>query len=1009
MAKLYPPYVEGKLPAFTGTTLVVPFSMNKAVGVGGSEVAQMCAQLKYINSDTVIYAWETAASYNLVGNCYATFNLPNSYQDKLKVGQFYRVQLAYVGVNAEKGYFSSTGVIKYTSKPLVSILKLDAQTSNHHQYDYTCQYVQDGDNSEKLYSSNLVLWDSDYNVVYQSPEVIHSRGNDTLPNQTTESFTIAFELDPNKRYRMKWTATTVNGLTVSTPEYRIIAMTNGGVEYQAVTNLFVNVASNYSRGTVDITLAHQDPNVRVMKGMFRLCRSEYKEPYEWKFIRNIFMTNKPIKDVLICDYTIEQGKTYIYSLQQFNNKDVVSNRTISAPITIDFEDYYLIDQHKQLKIRYNPRISQMSNQIVENKTDTIGSKYPFITRSGVVHYKEFSLSGLISYHMDNDQDFMSWSDLGFDMAEQSRKNTDPELPATYSSKTPSFNLTPENIAAERIFKLEVLEWLDNGEPKILKTPTEGSYLVVLMNNSLSPNDTVSRMLHSFSCNAYEIGPYDYDTLAKYGFFDLENRDAKLEVPQWVTVELAKYDTQFVDHKRVYTGGVTYASGNLIRPGGSVTTIDIKNVVPGTKMEIGDEIVTIGATGAYFAKVTKPITYIAIVPEKDADGNEIPYVGEGTLTYQTTGPLNTDFDLIQGYKDAYRIGQQFVGSEVQEIIGTLSNTRDVVIDILGVRFFKRNVVDVYTMKQENGNNKEIPLVGATYYYDAYGLEEIPKNPDVVLTAYKGQTYDWNNPLTLFRINWLNYYTNEDDVDANDEPIKHYYDSRMVTHDVTEYDDGSVSQSSELYYFTWKNGRVDEQNQFPVDSGYLYDPRQRIIIENDYSIYSARVGYYRDNNLPQMENISIEEKEFMYLSDTFKPAFIYPGEGIITDITYSWQSILYSYEEDLNLSVPGAKLAYDKALKSLVKFLQNGVFNENTGQFIIQRFDDKIDALPNGLTAAMLNAVTGQYISPTNPEKVTDEIIQKRYLYEDQLRSEVKRKYKDLIDALQYAIATDLTRG
>jgi len=34
MAKLYPPNVEGKLPAFTGTTLVVPFSMNRAVGPG---------------------------------------------------------------------------------------------------------------------------------------------------------------------------------------------------------------------------------------------------------------------------------------------------------------------------------------------------------------------------------------------------------------------------------------------------------------------------------------------------------------------------------------------------------------------------------------------------------------------------------------------------------------------------------------------------------------------------------------------------------------------------------------------------------------------------------------------------------------------------------------------------------------------------------------------------------------------------------------------------------------
>jgi len=131
MAKLYPPHVEGKLPAFTGATLVVPFSMNKAVGVGGSEVTSLCAQLKYINSDTVIYSWETAESYSLVGNCYATFKLTDN-GAKLKVGQFYRVQLAYVGLNAEKGYFSSTGVIKYTTKPLVSILKLDAQTSNHH-------------------------------------------------------------------------------------------------------------------------------------------------------------------------------------------------------------------------------------------------------------------------------------------------------------------------------------------------------------------------------------------------------------------------------------------------------------------------------------------------------------------------------------------------------------------------------------------------------------------------------------------------------------------------------------------------------------------------------------------------------------------------------------------------------------------------------------------------------------------------------------------------------------
>jgi hypothetical protein len=45
--------------------------------------------------------------------------------------------------------------------------------------------------------------------------------------------------------------------------------------------------------------------------------------------------------------------------------------------------------------------------------------------------------------------------------------------------------------------LEVLEWLNNGEAKIFRSPTEGNYIVRLMNVSLTPNDTLGRMLHTF--------------------------------------------------------------------------------------------------------------------------------------------------------------------------------------------------------------------------------------------------------------------------------------------------------------------------------------------------------------------------------------------------------------------------------------------------------------------------------------------------------------------------------
>jgi len=58
---------------------------------------------------------------------------------------------------------------------------------------------------------------------------------------------------------------------------------------------------------------------------------------------------------------------------------------------------FLFDGTRQLKIQYNPKVSSFKNDILESKIDTIGSKYPFFFRNGHVHYKEFPISGLISY------------------------------------------------------------------------------------------------------------------------------------------------------------------------------------------------------------------------------------------------------------------------------------------------------------------------------------------------------------------------------------------------------------------------------------------------------------------------------------------------------------------------------------------------------------------------------------------------------------------------------------
>jgi len=76
----------------------------------------------------------------------------------------------------------------------------------------------------------------------------------------------------------------------------------------------------------------------------------------------------------------------------------------------------------------------------------------------------------------------------------------------------------------------VLEWLNNGEAKIFRSPTEGNYIVRLMNVSLTPNDTLGRMLHTFQCTAYEIAEWSFKNLVNSHLIELpENSTTNLKI------------------------------------------------------------------------------------------------------------------------------------------------------------------------------------------------------------------------------------------------------------------------------------------------------------------------------------------------------------------------------------------------------------------------------------------------------------------------------------------------
>lgn len=232
---------------------------------------------------------------------------------------------------------------------------------------------------------------------------------------------------------------------------------------------------------IDITaLRNQDDGyIDITRGnnLWRKAEGE-----NWKFLTST--SNNAARD-----FSIEQGITYQYS----------DGKYLSNKIYADFEDSFLTDKNgRQLKIRFNPKVSSFKTTILETKTDTIGAKYPFFFRNGNVSYKEIPISGLISLLMDDNHLFIEAS------AQASLTRPGTNTPENSVIADLPHNLSSSNIRNEREFKLAVLDWLNNGEPKLFRSPTEGNYVVRLMNVTLQPNDTLGRMLHTFSATGYEV-------------------------------------------------------------------------------------------------------------------------------------------------------------------------------------------------------------------------------------------------------------------------------------------------------------------------------------------------------------------------------------------------------------------------------------------------------------------------------------------------------------------------
>lgn len=210
------------------------------------------------------------------------------------------------------------------------------------------------------------------------------------------------------------------------------------------------------------------------------------------------------------DFTIESGILYRYEIT-FTPFGTTTNYTITSdPVISIFDNAFLLGQGKQLTVKFNPNISSYRINTSDNVVTTIGSQYPYVTRSTENYYRTFSLSGIIAYEMDSEHQFTSRTDIYGDYID------------VYGSYLVNhFYNQGNDRLTQRKFREKVLNYLCDDMPKLFRSTPEGNILVKLTDVNFSPNNQLGRMIGEFTCTATEIGEPSIDNLVLYKIHDNE--------------------------------------------------------------------------------------------------------------------------------------------------------------------------------------------------------------------------------------------------------------------------------------------------------------------------------------------------------------------------------------------------------------------------------------------------------------------------------------------------------
>lgn len=366
----------------------------------------------------------------------------------------------------------------------------------------------------KSYSTQIVSRDG--KTAYTDEETYYT-GSSMSPNAIDAKVSLGGLASENESaFSLKIKATTKNDYTLT----EMFPFAIG--EYTVDDNFdpeFTIDTSKVDYGVVSLHLV----NKRALNGgkIYITRSSSVSDFKDWETLEEIAATGTI--DTYITDSTVGSGIFYRYRAQMENSgggmtevvyayyqeEDDELNRKIYT-VFPDFYDAYLSRMDKLVSIRYNYKVTSVKPNVSRTKMDTLGGKYPRFVQNAALNYKQFSISGLISTQADDEGMFLTKEDVFGDMLTNYEQYEESEYRDAY-------NIENYNYFWEREFREKLVEWLNDGEPKLYRSMTEGLLVVMLTDVSLTPNATLSRRLYEFTATMYEVADgHSLETLETLG-------------------------------------------------------------------------------------------------------------------------------------------------------------------------------------------------------------------------------------------------------------------------------------------------------------------------------------------------------------------------------------------------------------------------------------------------------------------------------------------------------------